>query len=116
MLDQTFESVQDVFLFYKSHFAVDLSKLGLTVGTQVFIAEAFHQLIIPVVTRHHQQLFKGLGRLGQGIKLAFVHPGRNHKIAGAFWSRFDEIRSFYFDELLTIEVFSRFERQPVAQH
>ena len=60
MLHHTLKHLQHVFLLYKRHFAVDLSKLWLTVSTQVFVAEALCNLEISVEACHHKQLLKQL--------------------------------------------------------
>ena len=54
MLSHTLEHLDNVFLFYETHFTVNLCKLRLTVGTKVFIAEAFYNLEITVETRNHK--------------------------------------------------------------
>ena len=64
VLGPAFENLQHVLLLDERHFAVDLCELGLTVGAQVFVAEAAHDLEILVVAGDHQQLFEGLRRLG----------------------------------------------------
>ena len=56
MLGHTFKSIDDVFLFYEAHFAVNLCKLRLTVCTKVFIAETFYNLEVTVEAGNHQQL------------------------------------------------------------
>ena len=48
VLHHTLKELQHVFLLYKRHFAVDLSKFGLTVGAKVFVAEALGYLEIAV--------------------------------------------------------------------
>ena len=84
MAHQPLKHNENVFLLHKRHFAVDLGKFGLAVGAEVFVAEALHNLEIPVEPRHHQQLLEGLGRLRQGVKLAGVHAAWYHKIPRAF--------------------------------
>ncbi|GHT43229.1 hypothetical protein AGMMS49965_16590 [Bacteroidia bacterium] len=46
--DQKFLEVETPVLLDERHFAVDLRKFGLTVGTQIFIAKTFHDLKIAV--------------------------------------------------------------------
>ena len=58
MFCQALEHVDDIFLLNKRHLAVDLSELWLTVGTEVFIAEAAHYLEITVEACHHEELFE----------------------------------------------------------
>ena len=68
-----FKHFKHVFLIHETHFAVDLSKLRLTVGTQVLVAEALRNLEIAVETCHHQQLLQGLRALRQCVELTGVH-------------------------------------------
>ena len=71
-----FEEVDDVILLHKRHFAVNLCKFRLTVGTQVFVTEAFGYLEVTVETGNHQQLFQCLRALRQGIELSrFMREG-----------------------------------------
>ena len=60
MFCHTFKDIQHIFLLNETHFAVNLCKFRLTVGTQVFVAETFHDLEITVETGNHQQLLQGL--------------------------------------------------------
>ncbi len=70
VLGHALEEVDDVVLLNVAHFAVDLSELGLAVGSQVFVAEAFYNLEVSVHARNHEKLLQGLRRLGQGIELS----------------------------------------------
>ena len=105
MLGQTLKSVEDVFLFHKSHFTVDLRELWLAIGTEVLVPKAFHNLEILVHTTYHQQLLEGLWRLGQGIKLSLVHTAGHQKIPCAFGCGFDQIRGFNINKALVGQVF-----------
>ena len=87
---------------HKGGFHVDLGKFRLTVGTQVFIAEAFDDLIIAVEAGHHQQLFEQLRRLRQRVEFAFVHAGRHEVIAGAFRGGFSQHRGFDVEEAMVV--------------
>src|SRR5690606_41324029 len=69
-------SVQHIFLLYERHLAVDLCEFRLSVCTQVFIPEAFHNLKIAIKAAHHQQLFESLWRLWQRIELMCIQPDR----------------------------------------
>ena len=115
VFEQPFEGVEDVFLFHEGHFAVHLGEFRLAVGPEVFIAEAAYDLVVLVHPGHHQQLFEGLGRLGQGVKFAGIHPGRYHEIAGPFGRGFDQIGGFDVHEALLGEVFAHGHRYPGAQ-
>ena len=60
MLGHSFENIQHIFLFHKTHFTVDLCKFRLTVCTQVFVPEALYDLEITVEAGNHQQLLQRL--------------------------------------------------------
>ena len=61
MLCHAFEELDDVVLFDEAHLAVNLSELGLTVGPEVFVAEALDYLEVTVHARHHKELLESLG-------------------------------------------------------
>ena len=73
MFYQALKHLYDIFLLYKTHFAVYLGKFRLTVGAQILVAETFGQLEIPVESTHHQQLLEYLRTLGQGIEFTRIH-------------------------------------------
>lgn len=115
VLGPALENLQHVFLLDERHFAVDLCELGLTVGAQVFVAEAAHDLEILVVAGDHQQLFEGLRRLGQGVELVGVHAAGNDEVAGAFGRRVDQIGGFDLEEAFRVEEAADFLRHLVPQ-
>ena len=108
LLEQMFrhalEYGQYVFLSDIRHFAVNLGKLRLAVGTQVLIAETFDDLEIPVEPADHQQLFQGLRRLRQSVKLSRIHTAWNDKITRTLGSRADEHRGFDFQEPEVVQI------------
>ena len=81
MLGHSLEGLYDVFLGYERHLAVNLCEFRLSVGTQVFVAEAFHDLEIAVESRHHKQLLESLRTLRQGIELSRVHARGHDEVA-----------------------------------
>ena len=60
MACEVFEDFKHVLLVSKRHLAVNLRKLRLTVGTQVFVAEALGNLEVAIETANHQQLLQSL--------------------------------------------------------
>ena len=70
---QPFERVQDIFLVYECHLAVDLGEFRLAVCPEVLVAETLDDLQVTVKSGHHQQLLECLRGLRQGVKLAVVH-------------------------------------------
>ncbi len=107
---------KNIALLHKGHFAVDLREFRLTVGTQVLVPEAAHDLEITVIAAHHQDLLEGLRRLRQGIKLPGVHPRRDDEVTRAFGRAFDHIRCLDFEETEAVEEFPRFDAEAVTQH
>jgi hypothetical protein len=83
---------------------VDLRELGLTIGPQVLVAEALHDLEIAIDPGNHQDLLEDLRRLGQRIELARVHPARHEIVAGPFGRRLREHRRLDLEEALLIEI------------
>ena len=67
------KQIDDVVLINKTHLAVNLSELWLTVSTQVFITEALCNLEVAVETSHHQELLQSLRTLWQSVELTRVH-------------------------------------------
>jgi len=103
VLGQPFKHVQHVFLFHERHFAVDLGELGLPVGAEALVAEAFDDLEIAVVSCHHEQLLEDLGRLGQSVELPRVEPRGHNEVAGAFRGGLDEHGGLDLDEVVGIQ-------------
>src|SRR6218665_1027435 len=98
MSGHSFENFQNVFLFYKRHFAVNLGKFWLTVCTQIFVTETFYDLEISIHSTNHQELFESLWRLWQCIKLSLIHSTWYYEISRSFWRRFYQNWSFYLNE------------------
>jgi len=73
MFSHPFESSNNIFLLNKAHFTVNLRKLRLTVGAQIFITETFRNLEITVEPGYHQQLLQCLRRLRKCIELSRIH-------------------------------------------
>ncbi len=115
VLGHALEGVYNVVLLDKAHLAVDLRELGLAVGAQVFVAEAFHNLEIAVDAGHHKQLFECLRALRQGIELALVHARGHDKVACALGGGAHEHRCLDFEETLGVEVAAHLESHLVTQ-
>ena len=64
------EQIADFLLGQERGLAVDLREFGLTVGAQIFVAEALDDLVVAIEARHHQQLLEELRRLRQREELA----------------------------------------------
>jgi hypothetical protein len=69
----------DLLFVHERHLDIDLRELGLAVGAQVLVAEAFDDLKIAVHPAAHEELLEELGRLGQGVELALIDAAGNQK-------------------------------------
>ncbi|MNL27996.1 hypothetical protein D3C87_1496250 [compost metagenome] len=70
--NQRFHQLTHLRRGHEGGFDVDLGKFRLTVCAQVFITEAFYDLVVAIEARHHQQLFEQLRRLWQRVEFAFM--------------------------------------------
>ena len=113
--NHVFHDVADFLLGEERGFDINLGKFGLTVGAEVFVTEAFNDLVVAVKTGNHQQLFKQLRRLRQGIKMTVMHTARNQVVAGTFRGAAREHRGFNIDKALLIQVIADGQCNLVAQ-
>ncbi len=104
MVEHPFHLAIDLFAVDEGHFHVELRKLGLPVGTEVFVAEAAGDLVILVETGDHRKLLQYLRRLRQGEEFARVDARRHDKIACALRRRFQQYRRFDLDKPAPVEV------------
>src|SRR5690606_29611565 len=116
VLGKALEGVEDVLLFHKGHFTIDLGEFRLPVRTEVFVPKAFYDLEIFVHAAHHQQLFEGLGGLWKGIELSFVHSAWHQKVTGTLWCGLDQIWGLHIDKALVRKVFSDFHAHLVPEN
>ena len=94
----------DVLLINEGHLHVDLGEFRLTVGTQVFIAEAAGNLHIAVKAGAHQNLLIKLGGLGQGVEFALLHTAGYQIVTGTLRRRLDENRGLDLQKAVGIVV------------
>ena len=78
--DQGLHGSHHILVFDERHLDVKLGKLGLAVGSQVFVAETAGDLEIAVEPGNHEELLVELRRLGQGVEMPRVHPARDQKV------------------------------------
>ena len=114
--DHALEHRANLFLGQKRSLNIDLGEFRLTVSAQIFIAEAFGDLVVAVVAGHHQQLLEQLGRLGQRKKLAIVHTAGHEVVACAFGGALGQHRGFDVNESVFVEILAHFHGHAVAQH
>ena len=99
----------------KGHFKVYLSKFGLSVGSEILVAEASCYLHISVKAGNHRKLLVKLWRLRQGIERTFVNAAGNEIVARAFGCALYEHRRFYFDKAVFVKVVACYLCYLVAQ-
>ena len=110
------EHVANFLLGEEAGFNINLCEFRLTICTQIFITEAFGDLVIAVIAGHHQQLFEKLGRLRQREELAIVHTARHQIIACPFGCALGEHRCLDVDETRSIQIIAHRHRHFVTQH
>ena len=116
VLGQTFEHVEHILLMDKAHLAVDLRELRLTVGTQVLVAEAAHNLEVAVHAGHHQQLLVLLRTLRQGVELAGIHAAGDDKVAGSLGGALYEHGGLNLQKIAVAKVVAYLHSHPVTHH
>ena len=114
--DHVLEDLADLEFAQERGFAIDLGEFRLTVGAQVFVAEALGDLVVAVEARHHQHLLEQLRRLRQREEVAGVHARGHQVVARAFGRALGQHRGFDVDEAQLIQELAHFDRHAVAQH
>ncbi len=74
---------EDVVLVDEGHLDVDLRELGLAIEAQILVAEALHDLEVPVEAGDHEELLEELRALGERVELAGVQAARDEEVARA---------------------------------
>lgn len=77
------ERAHDIVLVNEGHLDIDLGELGLTVGTQVLVAEALGDLVVALDATDHKQLLQELRGLRQGVEVTRLDAAGNDEVAGA---------------------------------
>jgi len=114
-LQKAFDGVEDHFRAREANLQINLSELGLTVGTQVFVAEAAHDLEIFVKAGDHQNLLEQLRRLRQGIELTGMHTAGHEIVARTLGRGARHEWRLDLEEALRVQIFTDGDGNPVAQ-
>ena len=77
--------------------------------------KAAANLVIAVQAGHHQELLEELGRLGQGVKIALLHPAGNQVVPGPFRGALGEDGGLHLDEALVVQEAADHLGHPVAE-
>ena len=114
--DHALEHVPDFFFTQERSLNINLRELWLAVCTQVFVAEAFGDLVVAVKARHHEQLLEQLGGLRQGKEMAIVHTAGHQIVARAFGRGLGQHGGFDIHKTIGIQKLANFHGHAVAQH
>ena len=114
--DQSVDDGDDVLHLHKRHFQVQLRELGLTIGTQVFVAKAAGDLHVAVVPGDHHDLLVELRGLGQRVERTGVHAAGYEVIAGTFGRAASQDGRLDVDEGVFFEVVAHRLDDAAAQH
>ena len=101
--DHFFGDAHDLFFIEEAGLDVDLGEFRLTVGAQVFVAEALGDLVVTVEASDHQQLLEQLWRLRQGEEATGVSTARHQVIASAFWRGAGQDRRLDIEEAVLVQ-------------
>ena len=102
--DEVFHDGADFVHREEGGFNIHLREFRLTVGAQVFVAEALDDLVVAVEAGDHQELLEELRRLRQGVEAAVLNARGNEVVAGAFRGGARQHRRFDVDEAVLVEV------------
>ena len=103
-------SCHDLLFAHERGLDIELREFRLTLGAQVFVAEAAHDLIVAIEAAHHEQLLEQLRRLRQREELTGMRAARHEIVARAFRRRLRQHRRFDVDEAVLVEDTSRIAR------
>ena len=93
--DHALEEFTNLFFGHERRFNIYLREFGLAIGSQVFVAKTFGDLVVTVKARHHQQLLEQLRRLGQCKELAVMYTARYQIVTRALRRALGEHRCLY---------------------
>jgi nitrate reductase NapAB chaperone NapD len=113
--DQRFHQRHERVFVHEGGFDIQLGEFRLSVGAQVFVAEAARDLVVAVEARHHQDLLEQLRRLRQREELARMRAARHDVVARAFRRGARQHRRLDVDEAVAVEEGAHGLRDLVAQ-
>ena len=94
---------------------IELGEFRLSIGTQILVPKATHDLVVAVEARDHEQLLVDLRRLRQRKELAGMGAARHQIIARALGRRFRQHRRLDVDEPRIVEIAAHRARNAMAQ-
>src|SRR6185295_8239561 len=92
--EESFDQGVNLIECREAHLNVELCKLRLAIGAQIFVTKTVCDLEVLIQAANHAQLFEELWRLWQCKKLSRENARRDDVIARAFRSRLDQDRRF----------------------
>ena len=109
------ERTHDVVLVHEGHLDIDLGELGLTVGTQVLVAEALGNLVVALDATDHEQLLQELRGLRQGVEVARLDAAGDDKVASALGRGLEQGGRLDLHELTVVQRLANGEGKVGAQ-
>ena len=107
--------MKDRFLAGEAHLQVDLRKLKLAIGAEIFVAKAAGDLEVAVESGDHEDLLEDLRRLWQCVELTGMHTAGDQKIACSLGCGLGENRRFDLKKALLAEALANRQSDVVAQ-
>src|SRR3989344_1552364 len=104
LADHPFGDTDDVRLVEEAGLDIDLGEFGLTISSQVFVAETLGDLIVAIEAGHHEQLLEQLRRLRQGKEIAGMGATRHQIVTRTLRRRTAKDRRFDMEEAVLVEV------------
>ena len=92
-----------------------MGEFQLTVGAQIFVAEAARNLEVAFNTGDHEQLLELLRTLGQRIKFMGAQPAGDNKVARPFRRTLEQDRRLDLQEVAVGEIFANKAHKGMAQ-
>ena len=114
-MEEAFGGAEDGGHLREGDFEVDLGEVGLTIGAEVFVAEAAGDLEVAVEAGDHEDLLEDLRRLRQREEVAGVDAAGDEVVARAFGGGAGEERRFDLEEAVVGEVVADGAGDLVAQ-
>ena len=113
--DQRLDEAEHQVDVRKRDLDVHLRELGLAVGAQVLVAEALHDLEVPVGAGDHQDLLEQLRRLRQREELSRMHAAGHQVVARALGRGLAQNRRLDLPEAVGVEILPDRHRHAVPQ-
>ena len=115
LFDHPLHEREDAVLIHKGHLDIELRELRLTVGAQILVAEAAHDLEVFLKARDHEQLLEDLRGLRQRIELARIETTRHEEVACPLGRALAEHRRLDLKEIVAVKEIAHDLRHAMTQ-